>query len=146
VGVLSPDGNRIAGSFNGKNVGEVRMFDLASGKLQPFVQFTDKFIARLAWAPDGRWIYMTHTTRGERVSDNTNIGAVSFPNGKFRDVTADTTYHYGVFLTADGKPWRQFSSNHLGHRRHGWFGWRRALYRSWPHPQRHRDGLRLVTK
>jgi eukaryotic-like serine/threonine-protein kinase len=101
--VWSPDGKRIAGTINGKTLGEIRMFDLASGKFQPFVQYTDKFIDRLAWAPDGRWIYATHTSRGERVSDNTNIGAVSYPDGKFRDVTNDTTYHYGIFLTADGK-------------------------------------------
>ena len=28
---------------------------------------------------------------------------ISYPDGKFRDVTADTTNHYGVFLSSDGK-------------------------------------------
>src|ERR1700677_3465024 len=46
---------------------------------------------------------LTHTTRGERLSESTNIGAVSYPDGKFRYVTADTISHYGVFLSGDGK-------------------------------------------
>ncbi len=79
------------------------MFDFASGKMQPFVQFQDKFPVRLAWAPDGRWLYMTHTTKGKLASGIANIGAVSYPDGKFRDVTADTTLHYGVFLSSDGR-------------------------------------------
>jgi eukaryotic-like serine/threonine-protein kinase len=99
----SPDGKRIAASFEGKPQGEVRIFDLASGKMQPFVQFSDKLVYRIAWSPDGRWIYMTHTTKTERLAVNTNIGAVSYPGGKFRDVTADTATHYGVSVTSDGK-------------------------------------------
>jgi len=99
----SPDGKRVAASFTRLDKGEIQMFDFASGKMEPFVQYPNKFIARLAWSPDGRWIYMTHTNRGDRLFGITNIGAVSYPEGKFRDVTADTTNHYGVFLSGDGK-------------------------------------------
>jgi serine/threonine protein kinase len=99
----SPDGKRIAASFQGKPAGSIRIFDLASGKVQPFVQFPDMLVYRIAWSPDGRWIYMTHTTKAERLVTNTNIGAVSYPGGKFRDVTADTSTHFGVAVTNDGK-------------------------------------------
>jgi Tol biopolymer transport system component len=99
----SADGKRIAASFSGADKSEIRMFDFASGSMQLFVQYQDKFLDRVAWAPDGRWIYITHTTRGERLSESTNIGAVSYPDGKFRYVTADTISHYGVFLSGDGK-------------------------------------------
>jgi eukaryotic-like serine/threonine-protein kinase len=99
----SPDGKRIAASFEGKPAGSIRIFDLASGKVQPFVQFSDMLVYRIAWSPDGRWIYMTHTTKAERLVTNTNIGAVSYPGGKFRDVTADTSTHFGVSVTNDGK-------------------------------------------
>jgi eukaryotic-like serine/threonine-protein kinase len=99
----SPDGKRIAASFEGKPNGAIQIFDLASGKVQPFVQFSDKLVYRIAWSPDGRWIYMTHTTKSERLATNTNIGAVSYPGGKFRDVTADTATHFGVSVTTDGK-------------------------------------------
>jgi serine/threonine protein kinase len=99
----SPDGKRIAASFEGKPQGELRIFDFASGKMQPFVQFPDKLVYRIAWSPDGRWIYMNHTTKAERLSVNTNVGAVSYPGGKFREITTDTTSHFGVSVTSDGK-------------------------------------------
>jgi eukaryotic-like serine/threonine-protein kinase len=99
----SPDGKRIAASFEGKPDGELQVFDLASGKMQPFVQYSDKLLYGIAWAPDGRWIYMIHITKSERLSINSNIGAVSYPGGKFRDITSDTTAHFGVSITSDGK-------------------------------------------
>jgi serine/threonine protein kinase len=99
----SPDGKRVAGSFTRLDKGEIQVFDFASGKFEPFAQYPNRVIVRLAWSPDGRWIYMTHTDKGDRLFGITNIGAVSYPDGKFRDVTADTTNHYGVFLSSDGK-------------------------------------------
>ena len=71
--------------------------------MQPFVKFHDKNAYSLAWAPDGRWIYMTHPTKSEHLTTNTNIGAVSYPGGKFRDLTTDTATHIGVSVTSDGK-------------------------------------------
>ncbi len=99
----SPDGKRIAASFEGKPKGEIRIFDFASGKMQTFVQFPDMLLYRIAWSHDGRWIYTIHTTKGERLVTNTNIGAISYPGGKFRDITTDTTSHFGVSVTTDGK-------------------------------------------
>jgi hypothetical protein len=52
----SADGKRIAASFSGADKSEIRMFDFASGSMQLFVQYQDKFLDRVAWAPDGRWI------------------------------------------------------------------------------------------
>jgi serine/threonine protein kinase len=99
----SPDGKRLAAAFNTKDFGEIRMFDLASAKMQPFVQFKDKNVFSVAWAPDGRSIYMTHPTKSEHLTTNTNIGAVSYPDGKFRDITTDTATHIDVSVSSDGK-------------------------------------------
>jgi len=99
----SPDGKRLAAAFNAKDFGEIRMFDFASSKMQPFAKFKDKYVFSLAWAPDGRWIYMTHPTKSEHLATNTNIGAVSYPDGKYRGITTDTATHVGISVSGDGK-------------------------------------------
>ncbi len=63
----SPDGKRVAISTltsNSKSLSQIRFFDFASGKMEPFVAPTDKIILGNAWSPDGRGIFVNYVPRG----------------------------------------------------------------------------------
>ncbi|MGH9735531.1 MAG: protein kinase domain-containing protein [Candidatus Acidiferrales bacterium] len=97
----SPDGQRIALSMsNLPNVG-ISMFDLASRKLIPFVSFDGKFALELFWAPDGRSIYIVYPSAQKPFSLNSKVGAISYPDGKFRPIISDVNDHIDVSLSAD---------------------------------------------
>jgi Tol biopolymer transport system component len=99
----SPDGKRIACSFQlPANV--IRMFDLASGRMQPFVKFHDMVPFELKWLPDGRGLLLvySHLFLGP-VPSQAQIGFLSFPAGSFRTVTNDTNRYSTLTLSADAK-------------------------------------------
>ena len=103
----SPDGQRIAissFSFHGATLGEIDLFDFASGRIEPFVKLAGQFPFTLAWAPDGRSLFMIYVqAKGPDISIKYQIGALSYPEGKFRTITNDVTDHRNVSLSADGK-------------------------------------------
>jgi serine/threonine protein kinase/Tol biopolymer transport system component len=102
----SPDGKRIAltfTNFTGKESLRVDMFDLASGKINPFVTFKDKLALSLAWAPDGQHIFIQYPSAQKPFSLKTKIGAVSFPGGVFHNITNDANDYTGVSVSSDGK-------------------------------------------
>jgi len=102
----SPDGKRIAVSyfdFRGPALSEMDMFDLASNRLEPFVKTDDKITFDIAWAPDGRTIYVIYLPRTDRLTIYGQIGAYSYPEGKFRAITNDLSTHDSVSVSADGK-------------------------------------------
>ncbi len=101
----SPDGKRVAIStltLNSKSLSQIRFFDFARGSMEPFVAPTDKIIVGNAWAPDGRGIFVAYIPRGEHLSVQTQIGLFSYPDGAFRSITNDLTYHGSLSLSADG--------------------------------------------
>jgi serine/threonine protein kinase len=101
----SPDGKRIAISTltsNGKALSQIRFFDLASGRVEPFVAPADKIILGNAWATDGRGIFVAYVPRGEHLSVQLQIGFFSYPDGAFRPITNDLTDHNSLSLSADG--------------------------------------------
>lgn len=105
----SPDGKRIAVSFgnfvdaNNKAGPRIDMFELAGGKMIPFVSFDDKFALTIAWVPDGRSIVFQYPSAQRPISLKTRIGAVSYPEGKFRMITNDANDYTDVSISADGK-------------------------------------------
>ena len=102
----SPDGKRLAVStltFNSDTLSEIKFFDFASGKMQPFVAPTDKVILGNSWAHDGRSIFVSYIPRGERLSIRTQIGLFSYPDGSFYPVTNDLASHSAMSLSADGQ-------------------------------------------
>lgn len=105
----SPDGKRIAVSFatviDPRRLAGLRidLFDLASGKMNPFVSFDDKFALTLTWTPDGRSIVFQYPSKQKPFSLKTKIGAVSYPEGKFRTITNDANDYTDVSVSADGK-------------------------------------------
>ncbi|MGB8580192.1 MAG: hypothetical protein WCD47_05180, partial [Candidatus Sulfotelmatobacter sp.] len=101
----SPDGQRIAIStltFNSKSLSQIRFFDFAHGTMGSFVTSNDKIIVGIAWAPDGRGIFVGYVPRGEHLSVQAQIGLFSFPDGAFRPITNDLTDHISLSLSADG--------------------------------------------
>ena len=98
----SPDGERIAVSF----FSGFAMFDLASGKMNPFVpgfHGTFPFALRMAWAPDGRSIYFEYPFGGKPRLPRAQIGEVTFPEGKFQSITNDANRYDTLSVSADGK-------------------------------------------
>src|SRR5258708_6925274 len=81
----------------------IRMYDFTSGQLKRFAEFDDKVVFQMAWGPDGRWLYFVYPSKSERISLNSKIGAISYPDGKFRPIVNETTNHSSVTLSADGK-------------------------------------------
>ncbi len=98
----SPDGSRIAiSSFDsGAVFSEMDMFDLASKRIESFTKFNDKLTFAIAWAPDGRTIFVVYSVRGQ--PGHQQIGAFSYPEGKFRPITNGLASHYSLSISTDG--------------------------------------------
>lgn len=104
----SPDGKRIAVSFQNSDPQDkagprLDMFDLSSGKMNPFVTFDDKLVLTMAWALDGHSIFIQYPSVQKPFSLKTKIGALSYPDGRFRSVTNDANDYTDVSVSADGK-------------------------------------------
>ena len=102
----SPDGQRLAmllNSASGGFLSTIETFDFASGRIAPLVNVGDKVLHWIAWSRDGRWLYSVYISRGQRLSVNSQIGAFSYPGGKFRPITNDASSYVGVSLSGDGK-------------------------------------------
>jgi len=103
----SPNGKTIAISFinqSGTSRGEMDLFDVATNNLSLLANFSDKLVFAIVWVPDGRWIYAVYIPEGGHASPNTlQIGAFSFPDGKFRTVSNDANSYALLTASADGK-------------------------------------------
>ena len=105
----SPDGQRIAISYFGFHssfLGEIDLFDFATGHVDPFVKLADQLPFTLAWAPDGRALFMIYLQAKGADAVNSakyQVGAISYPEGKFRTITNDVTDHKTVTVSADGR-------------------------------------------
>jgi serine/threonine protein kinase/Tol biopolymer transport system component len=51
-----------------------------------------------AWSPDGKWVYLTASTK-----DQTHIWRQRFPDGQPEEVTSGPTSQAGIAMAADGK-------------------------------------------
>jgi len=102
----SPDGQRIAIStfaFTHPNLGEVSMFNLATGKAVVFANFNDKVPLDIAWSPSGNFLLLMFIPRtSEDNSFIQKIGVFSYPQAAFRPITNDTAFHIGISLSRDG--------------------------------------------
>lgn len=101
----SPDGKRIALSFFGipeKSVSNIEMFDLAAGQLESFAKFDDKLPFEIAWSPDGKFLYAIYAGLRQLQTSGYQIGAFSYPDGKFRALTHEAIGHESVSVSADG--------------------------------------------
>jgi len=102
----SPDGQRVAiGVINvgGKGIGKIFMFEFKDSSLHPFLETADRIFDRIAWSPDGKWIYAVNAGLGDSVDTHPQIGALSFPGANFRTITNDSTSYSTLSLSADGR-------------------------------------------
>jgi serine/threonine protein kinase len=103
----SPDGKTIAVAFinqSGDSRAEIDLFDVATSNWSLFVRISDRLVFGIVWVPDGRWIYAVYLPEGEHAtSTNPQIGAYSYPGGKFRRVSNDANYYSLLTASGDGK-------------------------------------------
>jgi Tol biopolymer transport system component len=102
----SPDGQRIALlrlTPSAQSLSAIDVFDFAAGRIDPLLTFQDKALSYIAWSRDGRWLFCAYLSRGPHLSVNTQIGAFSYPEGKFRAITDDAASYLSLSLSADGK-------------------------------------------
>jgi len=98
----SPDGKRIAFiSYSQSNaLGQLSIFEIASGKDTPLTSFPDRVFLDLAWTPDGRGLLVNYRSSG---AANRQIGFVSYPGGSFQSLTNDIHGYRTLSLSGDGK-------------------------------------------
>ena len=102
----SPDGKLLAVAtqvVNSASLSNIQLFDFARGNSQPFVATGDKIIEEIAWARDGKGIFITYLPRGQRLSVRGQIGLFSYPGAAFRPITNDLTNHSTLGFSADGR-------------------------------------------
>jgi eukaryotic-like serine/threonine-protein kinase len=98
----SPDGKRLAcvPLVPDDALGQINMFDLASGQITVLAKWSDKRIFAGVWLPNGRGLLVRYE---EKTATRSQIGFVSYPDAQFRTITNDTSNYLGSTLSADGK-------------------------------------------
>jgi eukaryotic-like serine/threonine-protein kinase len=86
----------------GDQLGDVRLFDVASGQSKSIVSFKDKILRGLIWLPDGKGLLTVYEDRSTNFS-RFQIGFISYPGGQFHPVTKDTNNYRTLTLSADAK-------------------------------------------
>ena len=97
----SPDGKAIGYTGGVAFNRTIYLLDLASGKVRRSITIADLAIDDLTWAPDGSGFFITY----RRPSDVTRwqVGFISYPGGRFFQISRDTNGYSGLAASADGK-------------------------------------------
>jgi eukaryotic-like serine/threonine-protein kinase len=101
----SPDGALIAMcsfKFGQSTIGTIDFLDATSGATHRSIPF-DGFPFSLQWTPDGHSLLVEYLSPETTTALNYQIGALSYPQGKFRKLTNDVTDHPSLSLSGDGK-------------------------------------------
>jgi serine/threonine protein kinase/Tol biopolymer transport system component len=100
----SPDGKAIAGTVidqTNNSFSAVVSIDPNTGNQKTISrpQYTGLF--NVSWLPDGRALAVTFSTP-EAFFGRQQVGLISYPDGKFRPITADTNDYTTLSVSADG--------------------------------------------
>ena len=101
----SPDGMRIAIStfgYTGDFFSAIDMFNVNTNRSEAFARSKDRLPFDVAWAPDGRTIFAVYIQLGKGQISAYQIGAFSYPDGRFRPITKDASQHPALKISADG--------------------------------------------
>ena len=101
----SPDGGHIAIStfgHTGKYFSVIDLFNVKTGQGEAFATFNDKLPFNVAWSPDGKSLYCVYIRMDKVTTASYQIGAFSYPDGKFRAITNDASEHPSLSVSADG--------------------------------------------
>jgi DNA-binding winged helix-turn-helix (wHTH) protein/Tol biopolymer transport system component len=100
----SPSGKLLAvtSSSGGDSLSKVLLVEVASGHSEVGDASQERSYKEVKWAPDGSGLYVMYSSRSTGF-DRWQIGFLSVPDGKFREITKDTNYYQGLSLSANGK-------------------------------------------
>ena len=102
----SPDGLYIAIStfgYTGKYFSAIDLFNLTTRQVEPFARFSDKLPFNVAWSPNGKSLLFVFVRMEKASLANYQIGAFSYPDGRFRPITNDASQHPSLSISADGQ-------------------------------------------
>ena len=99
----SPDGKTIAAYQiqSGGTPGKVVLIDPASGNRRPLYSSKDMFLSAAAWLPDGKALVVIFTNLDLQFRRR-QVGLVTYPDGQFRAITADTNDYVTLSVSSDG--------------------------------------------
>jgi eukaryotic-like serine/threonine-protein kinase len=99
----SPNGEAVmvVSYLTDSGVSTVLSTDMNSGKQRRFFPPSTLIIENLAWLPDGRGL-LTISVEPSTEADF-SIGFVSFPEGKYRQISHDTNRYSGLSVSGDSK-------------------------------------------
>jgi Tol biopolymer transport system component len=100
----SPDGKTIIGTQidpSGNSVTAVISIDPETGNQKLIMRPPFSVFSRVAWLPSGRALAVIFASM-ETNFNRQQLGLVSYPDGKFRPVTADTNDYENLSISADG--------------------------------------------
>jgi serine/threonine protein kinase/dipeptidyl aminopeptidase/acylaminoacyl peptidase len=99
----SPDGRAIAATQvpSGSNLGMIVSIDPATGSRHPVHTSKDTFLFAGAWLPSGKALVVTFSNLDLQFRRN-QMGLISYPEGQFRAITADTNDYSTLSVSSDG--------------------------------------------
>jgi Tol biopolymer transport system component len=100
----SGDGKKILHAWFGFGavVGAIEAFDVGTRQVSTIAQFKDKALFETLWLPRGHWLLVNYNPRSH-LFEQGQLGAVSFPQGRFQPITRDTNNYFSLTVSADGK-------------------------------------------
>ena len=100
----SPDGKRIAYSVFtlGDDLGTIKVFDVASQKVQTLAAFKNELVHEILWLPTGQGLLALYRRKGPSYQ-RLQIGIIPRTGGQIQPVTRDTNGYSALTLSADGK-------------------------------------------
>ena len=100
----SPDGLHIAIStfgYTGNYFSAIDLFNLNTKQVEAFARFSDKLPFNIAWSRDGRSLFSVFVRMEKASLASYQIGAFSYPDGKFRAITNDASQHPALSISVD---------------------------------------------
>jgi serine/threonine protein kinase/Tol biopolymer transport system component len=100
----SPDGKVIVGTIFDRaedSISTVISIDPDTGAQRTISRPPYTLLKNVSWLPDGRALAVIYSSRETNFSRQ-QVGLISYPDGKFRPITADTNDYANLSVSADG--------------------------------------------
>jgi dipeptidyl aminopeptidase/acylaminoacyl peptidase len=101
----APDGKTVVGAIidqTGDSLSSVISIDPETGKQRTISKPPFTFINKVSWLPDGSALAVI-VQSADTNFNRQQVGLVSYPEGKFRPITADTNDYATLSVSSDGK-------------------------------------------
>jgi Tol biopolymer transport system component len=99
----SPDGKTIVGRTapSGDTLTSLTSVDVATSATRKVFTSTEVIFSNVSWTPDGKALAVIFSSKASNFSRN-QVGIVTYPEGKFRAITADTNNYQTLSVSSDG--------------------------------------------